>query len=382
MLLLLVVAAAMTRLGLAQAVPSDSYRYKWPYLWPTSAVIMTLPFQQEHGCLGVPATNPVYPYECVAAYDLVIGDGNVVSAHQGIVTVANATLNQCNKDWGLGVQVFVDNMKYGHLASIAPSVAYGTLLLQGDAIGTQGNTGNTLPPTCGVHLHWEFGGITYGSAIPTIDGGSASSSNSIIGEFSTAGATLRGYYINHGSWNSIGWTYNHCPGACTLNMTANLAWGRVQDFQHDPDAFGGQFATIHVANWDTSHAYRVDSLFWAPWAAGGWDANVGVYRPISMARQESGACPSGSVASCLVYQRFHLGYVWANTGLQAAAVFCPDVYPLPEGDGLVLGPDAQWVFSLVKNHTYEVRADIDGNGLVTSTEAQLVFAHAGQWCHP
>jgi hypothetical protein len=338
----------------------------------------------------------------VDAYDLVVSSGSVAAASEGSVTVSGGFQpNDCGSGKGYGNFVDLDGVRYAHLNSFGPSVVNGAHLLQGDQIGTQGGTGHVEPccdlilgpdnpdpdydPNChpsdiGIHLHWEFLGS---SSTPPIGGGLASSSNSIIGEFSTAGATLRNYYINHGSWNSIGWTYAHCnPGPCMLSMFPNLAWGRMQDFQHDPDVFGAQFATIHVANWDTSHAYRVDSLFWAPWAAGGWDANVGVYRPISMARQESGACPSGSVASCLVYQRFHLGYVWANTGLQAAAVFCPDVYPLPEGDGLVLGPDAQWVFSLVKNHTYEVRADIDGNGLVTSTEAQLVFAHAGQWCHP
>jgi hypothetical protein len=68
----------------------------------------------------------------------------------------------------------------------------------------------------------------------------ASSSNSIIGEFSTAGATLRNYYINHGSWNTIGWTHAICPGVCTLDMTANKSWGRMQDFQHDPDPLGAQ----------------------------------------------------------------------------------------------------------------------------------------------
>lgn len=216
------------------------------------------------------------------------------------------------------------HIKYGYLASIAPSVSYGTVLLQGDAIGTQGNTGNTLPPSCGVHLHWEFGGISYGSPVPTIDGGLPTSSNSLIGEYSTAGATLRTYYTTHGGWNSIGWTYKQCPGACTLDMTANKVWGRMQDFQHDPDLFGGTFDTILVSAWNTTQAYLVDSVFWQLWGLGG-TVTGGGRRPISIPLQERGACPPGAAAGCISHQRFHLGYEWMNTMSGRESVFCPDL---------------------------------------------------------
>lgn len=108
MALILVVAAVMALSGVVEGVLSDTYRYKWPYRWTTSAAITTLPFQEEHGCYGIPATNPISPYECVAAYDLFIGGGSVVSAHQGTVLVANNEVNTCRSDGGLGTQVWID----------------------------------------------------------------------------------------------------------------------------------------------------------------------------------------------------------------------------------------------------------------------------------
>jgi hypothetical protein len=163
-------------------------------------------------------------------------------------------------------------------------------------------------------------------------------------------------------------------------MTANLVWGRMQDFDHDPDIYGSHFATIHVANWDATHAYRVASLFWTPWAIGGLDKG-GLRRPLSMARQESGSCPSGSTPSCVTYQRFHLGFTWLNSSGIADSAFCPDVFPLPAGDGAVSASDAQWVYSFFVNHAYDVRADIDGNGAITASDAQVVFGNQRQ-CRP
>ncbi|MHB8376902.1 MAG: dockerin type I domain-containing protein [Dehalococcoidia bacterium] len=247
------------------------------------------------------------------------------------MTIADNTVKVCDGSGGLGTQVWVDNIAYGHLASFAPSVVKGALLLQGDAIGIQGNTGNTLPPTCGVHLHWKFSDAGYGAPLPAIDGGSSTTSNSLIGDYnSTAGATLRAYYQSHGGWNSIGWTVQHCPGACTLDMTANRTWGRMQDFQHDPDGFGGTFDTVHVANANPSQAYLVDSVFWQAWAAGGRDNN-GALHPLAMAIGERGPCPSWFSSACISYQPFQLGFVWMDVFTGRTAEFCPD----NNGDGEV-----------------------------------------------
>jgi hypothetical protein len=66
-------AFAIAVVALAVAIPSsvtaalsDQFHNKWPWLWTTSAVITTLPFQGVHGCYP----NGALPYECVDAYDL------------------------------------------------------------------------------------------------------------------------------------------------------------------------------------------------------------------------------------------------------------------------------------------------------------------------
>lgn len=321
----LLLATIASRATPAQAL-SESYHYKWPYLWSTSAAITTYPFSGVHGCPR-DATH-----ECVAAYDLVIASGSVAAASEGTAFVQGGFQpDQCGPS-GYGNYVDLDGARYAHLNSFAPSVVTGAHLLQGDQIGTQGGTGHVEPcdppNNIGRHLHWEF----LSGVVPTIDGGSAASSNSIIGEYSTSGSTLRGYYQTHGSWNSIGWTYKHCPGTCTLDMTANRTWGRMQDFQHDPDGYGGTFDTIHVPTWDQTRAYLVDSVFWQAWAVGGPDHN-GVVRPIGMAKSERGACPPGSSAACLWYQKFDLGFVWMDVYTGRNTVFCADM----NGDQMVNG---------------------------------------------
>lgn len=360
-------------------------KVKWPWNWQSSATINTYPFSGVHGCYP----NGEWPYECAAAYDLGIANDGVLNSKDGVVTFTSSPpVSSCGSDLGYGNYVEAAGIRYAHLSAFAPGVVQNTHLLQGDAVGTQGHTGNVQPcdpndPQSGKHLHWQF----LSGTVPTIDGGSGTSSNSAIGEYSTAGLALRTYYTNHGGWNNIGWTTKHCPGTCTLNMTANNTWGRMQDFQHDPGFFGTTFDTIHVANWDQAHAYLVDDIFWDAWAGGAYDVN-GALRPIRMARQDRlGTCPAGSTPACIGYQRFHLGYVWMDTGGARRAAFCPDVYPLPDGDGGLGAQDAQWVFSVFKAGPagYDWRADIFGDGDVSTQEAQLVFAefqHGVLDCHP
>jgi hypothetical protein len=62
-------------------VLSESFHYKWPFLWNTSATITTYPFSGVHGCPR-DATH-----ECVAAYDLVIGNGAVAAGSEGTASV-------------------------------------------------------------------------------------------------------------------------------------------------------------------------------------------------------------------------------------------------------------------------------------------------------
>lgn len=359
-------AAGITTGALPARAQHDAFHHKWPYRWDTSAIITTLPFTGVHGCqLGG---------ECVAAYDLVIANNVVVAGSEGTAFAQGGFLpGECSSNGSYGNFVDVDGVRYAHFDSFAPSVMTGASVVQGDQLGTQGSTGRVEPCPGGVHLHWEFRGAP---AAPTINGNSNTSTNSVVGEFSASGATERQYYQSHGSWNSIGWTHNLGGG---LNMFANRSWGRIQDFRHHPDGFGGEFNTIHVANWNTGQAFLVDSVFWAAWAAGGPD-KVGTVRPISMASQERGACPAGSSTACISYQRFHLGYVWMNNFTGRAAVFCPDVRP--PTDNAVNTNDTIWVLSLVG--TREPQADIDGNGAVNISDPIIVNGNVGGFnvCYP
>jgi len=346
----------------------DEYEYKWPWRPTTAGTITTYPYSGVHGCYP----NGEWPFECVAAYDVVISDLAVINAVYGDVEGVELTDGDCGPDEGFGTFVQVSGVVYAHLASA--SVSEGAIAFQGDQLGVQGGSGNVLPCPGGDHLHW-------GQSIPgagQIDGGSATSTNSLIGEFSASGATLRTYYKTHGAWNTIGWTHEHCPGTCTLNMTANKAWGRMQDFRHHPDGFGGEFNAIHVANWDQTQAHLVGSIFWAWWAAGGTD-KLGILRPLGMALQERGSCPSGSTPLCISFQRFHLGYVWMDALTGRHGVFCPDVRPPTDGYFSLI--DVSWVLGK-SGSTSSPREDINGSGAVTLADASLMLAAQTDPCRP
>ena len=307
--------------------------------------------------------------ECVAAYDPVIANNVVAAGSEGTAFVQGGFLpGECRSNGSYGNFVDIDGVRYAHLDSFAPSVTTGASLLQGDQLGTQGSTGNVIPCPGGVHLHWEFRGA---SSVPAINGGTGTSSNSVIGEFSASGATERQYYQSHGSWNSIGWTHDLGGG---LNMFANKSWGRIQDFRHHPDGFAGEFNTIHVANWNTGQAFLVDSVFWQQWAIGG-TATGGGRIPISMALEERrGSCPSRAPASCSSYQRFHLGYVWMDVFSGRTAVFCPDV----TRDGWIDLADVLQVLAFFG--FVDPWNDINGDGEVDLTDALLALNEFGEDC--
>jgi hypothetical protein len=358
----------------------DKFEFKWPWRPTSSATITTYPFSGVHGCYP----DGESPYECVAAYDLGIGDRAVVNAKYGAVNAVNVTDGACGSTLGFGTNVDVAGVIYAHLESVT-SIALHDVLLQGDQLGVQGESGNVLPCPGGEHLHW-------GQTIPNtpgVDGGSGQSTNSVIGEFSTMGATLRDYYRTRpfGGWATVGWTHKHCPGTCTLNMTANLTWGRMQDFRIHPDFLGEQFQTVHVAAWDQTHAYLVDSFFWAAWAGG---ANTvsnpgGEKWPIGMARQERASCPAGSSPSCISFQKFHLGYVWMNSSAVRAAVYCIDIdsngstgfgdYVPLLGAWNAQGPPNQ-------SSNWNPQADFDGNNTVGFVDLTRLNASWNAVCRP
>lgn len=396
-LALLFVLFSLALLVRSEAQAEDEkYRYKFPCYSPDSCFVTQL----AHG-----SNN---------ALDIDIGGSGAIPAMaQSIVVTVDNFQTACSYPAaGLGINAVlwdIDNRvtTYAHLSSA--SVAANAPLFQGDQVGVEGDSGYTYSTgpggviiPCARHLHWQPGslpayinGLAVSSltASPTNYGNS--NSNSLIGEYSAAGTTLRNYYINNGGWNSIGWTHDHCPGACkTLNMIPNLSWGRMQDFRHHPDGFGGQFNTIHVANWDPANtAYLVDSAFWAAWAAGGLESATGLIKPISMAREERHAgCPALSTPSCVQFQKFHVGYVWmegAFAGTQA--VFCPDVAGGPgfTPDGKAALGDVTFI-SLHMNSfgppsqsgPWSAQADVNGDNRVSLADITQVSLNWNAFCRP
>lgn len=382
-LALLFVLSSLALLVRSEAQAEDEkYRYKFPCYSPDACYVTQL----SHG-----SNN---------ALDLDIGGSGAIPAMaQSIVVAVNFDATACTYPAaGLGINAVlwdIENRvtKYAHLSSA--SVVGGAQLLQGDQVGVEGDTGYTYSTgpggviiPCARHLHWEPGSLpTYINnvavssltASPTNYG--PSNTNSVIGEYSTAGATLRSYYISHGGWSSVGWTHDHCPESCsTLNMFANLSWGRMQDFRHHIDFLGGEFDTIHVANWNTGQAYLVDSVFWQAWAVGATTGN-GVIRPIGMAIRERGGCPVGSVG-CTSYQKFHIGYVWMNASTARTAVLCPD-HDLDDKVDF----DDYLIFSAAygtnpSSPNWDARVDHNGNGLVNFDDFGIFAAEYGKFCYP
>jgi hypothetical protein len=187
------------------------------------------------------------------------------------------------------------------------------------------------------------------------------------------GRELRAYYASHGGWNSIGWTHNHGAG---LNMFANRSWGRIQDFRHHPDGYGGEFNTIAVSSWSPTQAYLVDSVFWQAWAQG--DRRFGSGRPIGQPVSGRGSCPSGYSSACLSFQKYHLGFVWMDVYTGRTAVFCPDLGDDKSVSILDLSVEA----SRFGQTPVPPRVDVDGiDNRITILDLSLMAQVYGQSCY-
>ena len=320
-LLALVVASVVALWATAGGADADQvqYQYKFPCYWGGSCWVTQL----AHGTPSALDFDPLGS----------AGLGDIPSMAEGTVTFVDASTTSCTYYHGVhgyGIHAIVSDFHgqsplYAHLSSVG--VTEDTQVLQGDRLGQEGNTGYSA--ACAPHLHWQPDGLpAYINSVPlwtlTLGDRQASNTNSVIGEYSAYGLALRTYYTAHGGWANIGWTHKHCPGTCTLDMTANKTWGRMQDFQHDVDFLGGEFDTIQVPVWDQAHAFLVDSIFWQAWAAGGPDSS-GLPHPIGMATTERGSCPAGSSPACIGYQKFHVGFVWMDQYATRQAIFCPDL---------------------------------------------------------
>ena len=368
-LLVAFVLAAGVGLTLGATSPAmaddNKYQYKFPCFNPSTCYVTQL----AHGSGNALDFDPSGS----------AGLGGIAGMAEGTVIFVSSVQDTCSwpSTHGYGIHAIISDIHgrssiYAHLSNLG--VGTNAALLQGDQVGVEGNTGYSA--NCAPHLHWEPGTLPAyinGVAVSGLGLGNygSSNTNSVIGEYIASGATARQYYKDRGGWNSIGWTHDLGGG---LNMFANRSWGRMQDFRHHPDGFGGQFNTIHVANWNTGQAFLVDSVFWQQWAIGG-TATGGGRIPISMALEERrGSCPSRAPASCSSYQRFHLGYVWMDVFSGRTAVFCPDV----TRDGWIDLADVLQVLAFFG--FVDPWNDINGDGEVDLTDALLALNEFGEDC--
>lgn len=388
--LLAVVVAGLVGVAVPQDVAgdpalSDRFRYKFP-CGPGGGCWVT---QTQH-------VNNALDFDIGgSAYD-----GTIRAMSEGTVVALNEPYPECTWPYihTLGRWVIVQDVAsratvYGHMAESYVGVE--DYVLQGDALGVEGNAGYSAD--CEVHLHWEPGGslpeyiddhLTSSLCAPC----EYESTNSRIGGFSGPDLAIRDKYFAIGvaasnwSWNVVGWTANASRG---LDVHGFRTWGWEQNFRHDPDAWGREWKGIYVGVWSPAVAYYVDSPFWQAWEFGAWVSSQ--YWSISIPRADIGGCPPGSDPICLFYQRFHLGYIWMDTYTGVEAVWCPDVF----GDDYAVNiiGDVAAVLEYAGTYQggppnangkyYDPWYDMDGDGAITIvTDVLLVVAASGYYCYP
>ena len=97
-----------------------------------------------------------------------------------------------------------------------------------------------------------------------------------------------------------------------------------------------------------------------------------------MANGERGACPPGSSANCISYQKFDLGFVWMNAFTGRAAVTCLDF----NGDQLVNTSDLTLFAQQFTKPPVPPLREIVGNNYVLDSGDLTRFAQDyGHDCH-
>ncbi len=287
----------------------NDFKYKWPWLPEGSVAFTTLPFQDHHAN--------------ARAYDIDIGVSGtpttIVSSTEGSVQVVDDQPD-CNLAGSFGNKVIVtvgdgNVLTYAHLVDNIP-LPLPDPLLQGDKIGEEGKSGNSINPVtgnCVPHLHWEFT-----SFLPTkIDnfatssiqiGSNPSSSNELVGGLaSTAGQAIRAEFADEGGWATLGWVTN--VGRDLEMHRYGAGW--EQTFLNHNGESG-----VYVPDSLITDAFWVQAEFWAAWQDEAGYTSIGY--PVG--DQESGTCPAGLPGGCTTYQVFECGYVWSD-GANAPEVF-------------------------------------------------------------
>lgn len=327
---------------------------------------------------------------------------------------------------GLGKYAVIEDihgrtLRYAHLS------AFGNLdevedgrVLQGSAVGVEGNTGYSA--NCAPHLHLEgistteyIDGISTSSitAGPTI----YASTNSWVSGTSAPAQAIKGLFKAVGAayttWWTVGWTAD-----ITGNQAGCESWPFCQLYIHyEPDADEGHwgslislgkhqetvylglnpvphdFNAIMAGRWgDADEAYWVKLPFHLAWQTAYLPGEPG---PLGLPLmdeigQDPELCPP---SVCSSYQRFNFGYVW-SVGGSVALAFCPDVNA-PAGQwpdhyvdlpNDIVGVNLRWTNEdggLPYEPWDDARFDVNGDGRIDLPNDILSVINSWQTtCHP
>jgi hypothetical protein len=344
----------LAAVALAAILPSSSvlavserYQYKMPCPAGVDCYVTQLAHSQDALDFDIGGGATSGPVRAVS-------EGEVIRARWDVLD-CDVTDNYL----GRYVQVqdiFGRTLTYAHLSQFDPDLYEGKWVLQGDKLGTEGDTGYTwrwdeqqqqyVP--CGVHLH-----LTNVASLPYIDNEvvneekAYNSTNSVIGETSTGyrgqeGQAIRNEYFELGaeagnwSWWAVGWTGDiegiGSQGLWMRRPTAYAGWH--QTFAHDPYLICSGESGIYVADLNLAAGYWVDYCSWHTWhdvpasnlpggsCPGGCGTRATGYPRSEM---EPAYCPP-ELPNCTKLQAFHFGYLWWPSGCSApTTVACPDV---------------------------------------------------------
>lgn len=409
LLIAALVAAALLLAGSTAGAEHDKFRYKFPCR-PYDTCILT------QGVHGTGYDFVIMPPPAFQAEVQAVSEGTFRGYDfSALVCTWDSTPGVPNSGiFALVEDIHGRTVRYAHLKEFG-SLQEGDTVLQGDVIGIQGNTGNA--EDCGDHLH--LGGVAgtadvgYMDGVPTSDLVTAhphlefDSTNSVVGAANAPGVAIRDEFTELGSWSQVGWTADSTGGnvGCGSYFPCRLFvhydpdpveghWGSRQDFRLHP-ASGFEYGSIQAGRWAVNEAYLIKPAYFDAWLGDGLVLpdpprreaiglpimdRIGNSPPVDCVQED---CCRAS-AGCISYQRFNVGFIWANTQLEIKTTFCPDLnlnYTVGFTDILLL---TQHAYHADTGQPYEpwddAFLDVKGDGGIGFNDFLLVSGAMGTPC--